>query len=134
LIPEYKLLERWSEAKAATQPFHTIARWYKVSPLVAARRALDLELITRAEFFRFYEKDREEWQKRKAEQKSKGGGGDFYRTQDARLGRRFAGILVRAVREGRVQYTDAFSLTDLKGRTFNQYAELVLARMKNERQ
>ena len=67
-------------------------------------------------------------------QRTKKGGGDFYRTQDVRLGRRFASFLVRAVREGRIQYRDAYRLTDLKGETFNHYAELVLQRMKNERQ
>ena len=38
LIPGHKLSERWKEASATDRPFHTIARWYKVSPLVAARR------------------------------------------------------------------------------------------------
>ena len=35
LIPAYKLTERWEEASATDKPFHTIARWFKVSPLVA---------------------------------------------------------------------------------------------------
>ena len=67
------------------------------------------------------------------EQKRKKGGGDFYRTQDVRLGRRFASAVVRAVREGRILYRDAYRLTDLKGETFQRYAELVLQRMKDER-
>ena len=133
LVPAYKLTNRWQEAKATSEPFQTIARWFKVSPVVAARRALDLRLITKAEFFEFYKKDQEEWQKRKADRRERGGG-DFYRNQDVRLGRRFASILVRAVREGRVPYVDAYRLTDLRGDTFKQYAGLVLERMKNERQ
>lgn len=134
LIPGYKLTERWADAKATNNPFQTIARWFKVSPVVAARRALDLDLITKTTFFAFYKKDQDEWRQRKAEQRAKKGGGDFYSTQDIRLGRRFAGFLVRAVREGKVQYRDAYRLTDLKGETFNRYADLVLQRMKNERQ
>ena len=102
--------------------------------MVAARRALDLKLITKDEFLAFYEVDQAEWRKRKAEQRAKKGGGDFYSTQDVRLGRRFASVLVRAVHEGRVLYRDAYRLTDLKGDTFNNYAERVLTRMKNERQ
>ncbi len=133
LIPGYKLTERWDEAKATRQPFQTVARWFKVSPVVAARRALDLKLITTPQFFRFYEKDKEDWQRRKAKQRKKGGG-DFYRTQDVRLGRRFANIVVRAAREGRILYRDAYRLTDLKGETFNRYADIVLQRMKDERQ
>ena len=135
LIPEYKLKDRWKEARSARQPFHLVARWFKVSPVVAARRALDLGLITRPEFFRFYEKDRAEWHRRKEEQrKSKRDGGDFYRNQDVRLGRRFATLIVRAVREGRILYRDAYRLTDLRGETFDKYAALVLERMRHERQ
>jgi Zn-dependent peptidase ImmA (M78 family) len=133
LIPGYKLTERWHEAAATSSPFQTVARWFKVSPVVAARRALDLRLIAKPEFFQFYERDKEEWRRRKAEQRKKGGG-DFYRNQDVRLGRRFAAAVVRATREGRILYRDAYRLTDLKGETFNRYADIVLQRMKDERQ
>lgn len=134
LIPGYKLAERWDEAKVTSQPFRTIARWFKVSPIVAARRALDLKLITKRKFFRFYEMDQEDWQRQKAKQRKKKGGPDFYRTQDVRLGRRFASAVVRATREGRILYRDAYRLTDLKGETFSRYADIVLKRMKDERQ
>ena len=135
LIPGHKLSERWEEAKATGKPFHTIARWYKVSPLVAARRALDLGLISKAQFFLFYEQDQEDWRRRKAEEKKKRKSGpNFYDVQDVRLGRRFAYAVVRAAREGRLLYRDAYQLTDLKGDTFNQYAHLLVKRMKDERQ
>lgn len=134
LIPGYKLTERWEQATSTKQPFQTIAVWFKVSPVVAARRALDLKLITPPEFFQFYKKDREEWQKRRTEQRKKKSGGDFYRTQDVRLGRRFSTAVVRAALEGRILYRDAYRLTDLKGDTFNRYCDIVLQRMKNERQ
>ncbi|MEX0612170.1 MAG: ImmA/IrrE family metallo-endopeptidase [Pirellulales bacterium] len=133
LVPGYKLTERWDEAKATARPFHTVGQWFKVSPVVAARRALDLRLITRPEFFKFYAKDKDEWRQLKARQRTRGGG-DFYRNQDVRLGRRFANAVVRAAREGRVSYREAYRLTDLKGETFDHYADLVLQRMKNERQ
>jgi Zn-dependent peptidase ImmA (M78 family) len=134
LIPGYKLTERWDEARATRRPFATVARWFKVSPIVAARRALDLGLINQPEFFRFYEREKEDWQRKKAAQRKKSRGGDFYRTQDVRLGRRFASAVVRAAREGRILYRDAYGLTDLRGETFNRYADIVLKRMKDERQ
>jgi Zn-dependent peptidase ImmA (M78 family) len=133
LVPGYKLTDRWDQARATNQPFQTIARWFKVSPVVAAKRALDLRLITKPEFFRFYEKDQEEWQTRK-ELRRKKSGGDFYKTQDSRLGRRFANAVMRAAREGRLLYREAYQLTDLKGTTFDRYSDIVLQRMKNERQ
>lgn len=135
LVPGYKLTQRWDEANSTHQPFQTMARWFKVSPVVAARRALDLKLITQSEFFQFYEEYREDWRRRKQElRETKKGGGNFYRNQDVRLGRRFASLIVRAVREGRLLYREAHRLTDLKGETFDRYADLVLRRMKDERQ
>ena len=134
LIPGYKLTERWKAASATAKPFHTIARWFKVSPVVAARRALDLKLITKTEFFAFYKKDRGDWLKRKQEGKKKKFGGNFYATQNVRLGRRFSAAVVRAAREGRILYQDAFRLTGMKGKTFHTYADLVRQRVRDERE
>jgi len=134
LVPGHKLSERWDEAKATDRPFHTIARWHKVSPVVAARRALDLGLIKKSQFLVFYEQDQEDWRRRKAEDKKKRKGGpDFYDVQDVRLGRRFAYAVVRAAREGRLLYRDAYQLTDLQGETFNRYANRLIQRIKDER-
>lgn len=135
LIPGHKLSALWGDARTADKPFHLIARRFKVSPLVAARRALDLNLITKTEFFAFYDEDQQEWQRRKAEDKNKEkkGGPNFYVVQDVRLGRRFACAVICAARAGRLLYRDAYQLTDLKGETFNQYANRLMQRMKNER-
>lgn len=134
LIPSYKLTEKWPAAIETEKPFHTIAKWFKVSPVVAARRALDLNLINKPEFFRFYEQDRAEWLKKKLEDRQKSSGGNFYATQSVRLGRRFSAEIVRAAREGRILYQDAFRLTGMKGETFHTYAELVLKRVRDERE
>ena len=134
LIPGYKLTDRWSEAAATSKPFHTIAKWFKVSPVVAARRALDLKLITKPEFFSFYKQDCADWLKRKEEGRKKRSGGNFYATQNVRLGRRFSAAVVRAAREGRILYQDAFRLTGMKGTTFHTYADLVRQRVRDERE
>ncbi|MBN2022320.1 MAG: ImmA/IrrE family metallo-endopeptidase [Pirellulales bacterium] len=128
LVPGDKLKERWDEASEIDTPFDVIARQFKISPLVAARRALDLRLIDQSAFFRFYEQYRESWLQRKDERRREASGGNFYRTIRSRLSRRFSSAVVRAVREGRILYHDAYRLTDLKGETFNRYARLVLGR------
>lgn len=133
LVPEHKLPQRWKEARGTDKPFHTIARAFKVSPLVVARRALDLGLISRAEFFRFYQQDQADWQRRKADERKKAGGPNFYAVQDVRLGKRFAYEVVRAAREGRMLYRDAYQLTDLRGDTFDRYADRLIQRVKDER-
>lgn len=135
LVPGEKLTQRWEEVKVTSNPFHRIARSFKVSPVVAARRALDLGLITKAKFFEFYKQDQAEWKRRKEQerQKKKKGGPNFYDVQNVRLGRRFAFAVVRAAREGRLLYRDAYQLTDLKGNTFDRFSEILMKRMLDER-
>lgn len=134
LIPAYKLTQRWNDACNTNRPFHAIARLFKVSPVVAARRALDLGLITKEEFFAFYQQDQAEWRNRKEEDKKGKSGGNFYATQGVRLGRRFSSAIARAAKEGRITYQDAYRLTGMKGDTFRAYSEIVLQRVRNERE
>lgn len=134
LVPQHKLSERWHDVRTGEQPFRELARLFKVSPVVAARRALDLGLISKSEFFAFYQRDQQEWLRRKAEEKKqRKGGPNFYDVQDVRLGRRFGYAVVRAAREGRLLYRQAYQLTDLKGDTFNRYADRLTQRMSDER-
>jgi Zn-dependent peptidase ImmA (M78 family) len=54
LIPERKLREIWPPVSRGSEPFQAIARYFKISELVAAQRAQDLALITKNEFLGFY--------------------------------------------------------------------------------
>lgn len=120
LIPTSELQACWQHIRSVAQPFNALAKRFKVSPVVAARRALDANLITKREFFSFFNAYRN-IERRKAKLKSSGG--DFYRTQETRIGRRFGLAVVRAVRQGRLLYRDAYRLTGLSGKTFDQYVD-----------
>ena len=120
LIPAAELHDCWPLEMRKAEPFQSLARRFKVSPLVAARRALDAGLVTRADFFQFLKVYKENEQRKAAKKSS---GGDFYKTQETRIGRRFGLAVVRAAREGRLLYRDAYRLTGLAGKTFDQYAE-----------
>jgi Zn-dependent peptidase ImmA (M78 family) len=122
LVPEREFQEFWPAVRQEPERFQAIARRFKVSELVAARRAQDLRLIGGAEFHDFYQRYLTN-ERRKDSKKSSGG--DFYATQNVRLGRRFASAVVRAAREGRLLYRDAYQLTGLAGRAFERYAESV---------
>lgn len=118
LVPADELRRQWPSIREELDRFQAVARHFKVSELVAARRALDLELITKDEFLDFYHAYQEH-EHRTAKGQA---GGDFYTVQNFRLGRRFAESVVRAVREGKLLYRDAYGLTGLYGKTFDQYA------------
>ena len=120
LVPAETIREFWPNAEASDNPFQACARRFKVSPLVSARRALDLRLINRDRFFAFYNEYLEEQESRP---KPKSKSGDFHATQRYRLGERFTRAVIRAAREGRLLYRDAFLLTGLSGGTFDKFAD-----------
>ena len=51
LIPTAELHACWPDEGRKSEPFQALAKRFQVSPLVAARRALDAGLVTRADFF-----------------------------------------------------------------------------------
>lgn len=119
LVPALELRQVWPSVRYEPEGFQALARRFKVSELVAARRALDLRLVTKREYLDFYR----EYQERERRISRGQEGGDFYATQNLRLGRRFAETVVRAAREGKLLYHDAYRLTGLYGKTFQQYAQ-----------
>ena len=119
LVPEAELDEFWPKVQDLDNPYEAIAREFKVSAIVAARRALDLKLTDRSKFLDFYNASMTP---------VKGGrhtgeGGHFWNIQKWRIGPRFAGAVARAAKEGRLLYRDAYGLTDLRGDTFEQMPE-----------
>jgi len=117
LIPENHLIREWQDAKDSEYPFQTIARSFKVSEIVVARRILDIGLINKTDFFEFYN----EYIRKIPKGKKKDSGGDFYNTQRFRIGKRFANNVITATKEGSLLYRDAYKLTGLTARTFQEF-------------
>lgn len=119
LIPEAEFYKIWPSVQMEPDRFQKIARHFKVSEIVTARRALDLKGITIDEFLKFYRNYTKDW----ASTKKKQGGGNFFANQPFRIGRRFGESVVRATRDGKLLYRDAYMLTGLYGKTFEKFAE-----------
>lgn len=79
---------------------------------------MDLRLVDRRTFFDFYEAYTQE-ERRRTRGSS---GGDFYKNQNFRVGRLFTVSVVRAAKEGRIGFKDAYDLTGLNGGAFHEYA------------
>jgi len=118
LVPEGELKACWREVRHEESPFESIARRFKVSPIVAGRRALDLRVVSREAFFSFYE----EYIARERKPRSDSGGGGFYNNQNTRVGERFAIQVILAAKSGRVSFKEAYDLTGLHGGAFQEYA------------
>ncbi len=119
LVPAQDIRRVWPAVRENPEPFQKLARQFKVSALVVARRALDLQIIDRDAFLTFYNEYLQD-ERRKATQGKRRA--DFYATQNMRVSRLFAHTIIRAAREGRVLYSEAYRLTGLYGKTFDGYA------------
>lgn len=115
LVPHVVMEEMWETIEKDEEPYRKIARKFKVSVIVAARRTFDLGLIDREAYFEFYDKYLADERRQK---ESRAGGGDFWNNQNVRIGRRFAAAVARAVKEGRLLHREAYRLTDLRGDSF----------------
>lgn len=119
LVPAAELKALWRDVKGSRDPYGRVSKHFKVSPIVAARRAMDLRLITRDSFFAFYT----EYTKRERQLAKDDGGGDFYRNQNTRVGQAFATRVIRAAMSGRLSFKEAYDLTGLHGGAFQKYAK-----------
>ena len=119
LAPEREFRAHWKRAGRGPSPFEALARALKVSPVVAARRALDLGLVGRDGFFDFYE----DYVGRERRRGAEPGSGDFFNNQNERVGELFATQVLRAAMEGRIGFREAYDLTGLHGGAFQKYAQ-----------
>ena len=83
LVPKEKLSGLWPKYDEAEGRFEALAKEFKVSPLVVARRALDLGFIEQGAFFAFYHQYLEKLSRLASKKRS---GGDFYRNVSAASG------------------------------------------------
>jgi Zn-dependent peptidase ImmA (M78 family) len=118
LVPAAELRTVWRQVANSEKPFETLAGKFKVSPVVIGRRALDLRLVEKSEFFSFYR----HYTQLEFRRKQTGTGGDFYNNQNTRVGRMFATQVIRAAKEGRIGFKEAYDLSGLNGGSFQEYA------------
>jgi len=116
LVPKEDFNSQWNHNK----DFAALAKVFKVSPVVIARRALDTGQINRNTFFAFYNRHIKKFEEKKA---ARGDGGNFYATLRRRLNKRFFATVHQAVRENKMLYKHAYELTGLKGKTYHNAVE-----------
>jgi Zn-dependent peptidase ImmA (M78 family)/transcriptional regulator with XRE-family HTH domain len=96
-----------------------LARIFKVSTLVVLRRLHDLGALTREQLSKAYADELARLTAIVRERDS--GGGDFYLTQAARVGKRFARALIVSTLEGQTLHRDALRLLGFsKTETFRE--------------
>ena len=126
LVPEDELKKIWDHSKPPKINFIEIRNKFKVSALVIARRALDLNLIRRSEFFNFYNEDIRAFYEEKRKEKESDQKKEFKLPakikRNSRIGKNFGKIVIQAVKERKLLYLDAYRLTGLRGKSFDDFA------------
>lgn len=125
LCPKELFMKQWQVHYPDGVVYETLSNIFKVSPIVIGRRALDLNCIPKEEFFKFYN---DYLDKLKNQQLRPRSGGDFYNTTISRLGNAFTNAVIYQTVTGNIQYTDAFKLTGLRNKTFENLVSLVRER------
>ena len=133
LVPTEEILSFWDQfAQSVDDPYKAVSNHFKVSRIVAARRALDTNRISKDVFNAFYDKYEQQTlaQKQQEELKKKqqktNNGPTFDRTASPRIGKRLLHTIVTAVEEQKLLYHQAYYLTGLKSKSFDTIRNRIL--------
>ena len=105
LVPLAGLRDEYRKGAELRDELDRLARRFKVSTLVILRRIHDAGGLTRVQLRDAYKKELE-----RLLAIPRGSGGNFYLTQAARVGKRFARALVASTLEGQTLHRDALRL------------------------
>jgi Zn-dependent peptidase ImmA (M78 family) len=105
LVPLALFREVYRRGEDLRGAMDRLARHFKVSTLVILRRIHDAGGLSRNQLWQAYNAELE-----RLRAIPRGSGGDFYLTQAARVGKRFARALVISTLEGQTLHRDAFHL------------------------
>ena len=108
LVPEDKLAALWNNAESFPENAWRLCRYFKVSSVVLARRAVENGFGQWSDYFAFYENERAAWVKG-----GRAGGGDFYRTSAVRNGKLFTKAVLERALEGKLLLRDAGDLLNV---------------------
>lgn len=123
LVPPKHFVAAWrqrDEGQSIDEQVNVISTKFRVSNETIARRLLDQDLITQAEYGRLRSQYRERWLEFKGRQK---GGGNYYRNVLSFNGRLFTRTVLSARYSGQITIRDACMTLKVKANHLKELAE-----------
>jgi Zn-dependent peptidase ImmA (M78 family) len=111
LVPRASLANEFDRNVQLIEELERLAGLYKSSTLVVLRRLLDIDLMSRDQYFDVFRQERARILALMGEaSQSSSSGGDFYNVQPVRVSKRFARSIISDTLEGNTPYRDAARL------------------------
>jgi len=123
LVPRDEFLASWRNDVNLDTNATSLAREFRVSALVIARRALDLGMIARNSYLQFYRDEMARFRDHREKQAEKEGGPDFYRSLKARNSALLSRLVVTEALEGRLLMRDAGRLLSIRPARLRDFAK-----------
>jgi Zn-dependent peptidase ImmA (M78 family)/DNA-binding XRE family transcriptional regulator len=118
LVPKGAFIEHWSESDSLDENAAKLATFFRVSRIVVARRAFDMDLVDWSDYIDYYQRQAEIWRR-----KSKQEGGDPYRTIPVRNSKRLTVAVLQSVAENRMLFRDAGKLLGVNPSKIDRLAQ-----------
>lgn len=116
LVPHEELQRKWDAGKSLEEITAAFGKLFRVSQVVVARRAYDINLITWEEYYFFYKTQEKMWNRPKR------GGGNSYNTIPVRNSRTFTNAVIQHARSNRILLRDAGILLGVSPAKINNLA------------
>lgn len=120
LVPAADMQQKWISWDTVEDNAEELVKYFKVSTLVIARRALDLELIERKDFFDFYKVLQKRWDHQKAKRKP---GGSFHNTFPIANSKSITHSVINAVYSQKVLMREGARLLGVRPSALDNYAK-----------
>ncbi len=120
LIPASDLESHWNNQKTVSENVRAIANYYRVSTIVALKRAFDLEKVGYKLFSQLLEAEYKRFEQPKKEDDE--GGGNFWASFSARNSPTFVRAVLGSLRQDKMTYRDAANLLGIRVGTLSNYA------------
>ncbi len=122
LVPAAELQKRWNHKESISTNADDLARFFRVSSVVIARRAYELKAVSWEDYNSYYGVLASRWKKDKED---KPGGGDFYRTQPIKNGRKFTSAVLHSAYDNQILLRDAGKLLGVNPAKIGKLAEQI---------
>jgi Zn-dependent peptidase ImmA (M78 family) len=123
LVPEDIFFAEWHDEWSVEKNIEKMVGRFRVSSVVILRRALDLNRITKDEFFYHYDAEIKNQHMRQEEKAGKSRGGNFHATLFARNSRLLTNTVVSLAYEGKLLYREAANLLGVKVKSLDKIAQ-----------